>query len=86
MAIKLPSATEKMMISSIRTYFIKEMEQEDIGEMTAGFILNFFLKELAPTIYNQAISDAQSTLQDTVSDLNGTCYEAEFSYWNKKKS
>jgi len=85
MAIKIPSATEKMMISSIRTYFLKEHEQ-DLGEMKAGFILNFFLKELAPTVYNQAISDAQSTMQDTVSDLNGTCYEAEFSYWNKKKS
>jgi uncharacterized protein (DUF2164 family) len=85
MAIKLPNPTEKAMISSIRTYFVKELEQEDIGEMKAGFLLSFILKEIAPTIYNQAISDAQSKLQDAVSDLNGSCYEAEFNYWNKKK-
>jgi uncharacterized protein (DUF2164 family) len=39
---------------------------------------------LGPSIYNQAIADAQSAMQDKVAELDVTCYEAEFSYWNKK--
>lgn len=72
------------MVSSIKTYFRDNLD-DDIGDMKAGFVLDFFLKELAPSIYNQAIGDAQATLQNAVSDLDGSCFEAEFTYWNKSK-
>ncbi len=84
MAIKLTKETEKAMVSSIKDYFLKDLDEE-IGDMQAGFVLNFFLKELAPSIYNQAVSDAKDALQNTIADLDGTCFEAEFTYWNKGK-
>lgn len=83
MAIKLTKETEKAMTTSIKAYFRENLDEE-LGDMKAGFVLDFFLKELAPSVYNQAVSDAQSTLQNAVSDLSGSCFEAEFTYWNKK--
>lgn len=84
MAIKLSAETEKTMISSIKGYFSKNMEEE-IGDMKAGFLLDFFLKELAPTVYNKAVSDAKFSLQNSLNDLDGSCFEAEYTYWAKRK-
>ena len=44
-------------------------------------LLDYCLKEIGPTIYNQAIADAQSYFQGRVSDLEGVCHEEEFTYW-----
>jgi uncharacterized protein (DUF2164 family) len=46
-------------------------------------LLEFFLKELGPSVYNTAIGDAQAHLQERVGDLDGTCYEPEFCYWKR---
>jgi uncharacterized protein (DUF2164 family) len=39
---------------------------------------------MGPSIYNQAIADAQRTLETAVSDLSGVRYEPEFDYWKKQ--
>lgn len=46
--------------------------------------LDYFTREVAPSIYNQAIADAQSFFQDKVSDLGGVHHAAEFDYWKKR--
>jgi uncharacterized protein (DUF2164 family) len=56
------------------------MDQE-IGDLKADLLLDYFLKEIAPTVYNQAITDAQAYFQVKAADLEGVCYEAEFGYW-----
>jgi len=66
-------------ISSIQRYF--EENLEPIGDLPAGLLLNFFLEEIGPVIYNQAISDAQVRLSQRVADLNGELYADEFQYW-----
>jgi uncharacterized protein (DUF2164 family) len=68
------------METSIKRY-VAENFAEDIGDLKAGLMLDFFLKEMAPSIYNQAIADAQTYFQARVADLEGVCYEPEFSYW-----
>jgi len=83
MAIKLKQETEERLIASIQRYFDANME-EGIGDLKAGLLLDFCLKELGPCIYNQAIADAQSAMQDKLAELDVNCYEAEFVYWNKK--
>lgn len=69
-------------IASLQRYF-EENLSEPIGELPAGLLLNFFLEEIGPAIYNQAIADAQTRLQQRVSDLNGELYLEEFQYWIK---
>jgi uncharacterized protein (DUF2164 family) len=56
---------------------------DEIGGLKASFLLDFCLREVGPCIYNQAIADAQRHLQDRVVDLEGSCFEPEFGYWNK---
>ena len=66
-------------IASLKRYF--EENLEPIGDLPTGLLLNFFLEEIGPLIYNQAISDAQTRLTQRVSDLNGELYADEFQYW-----
>ena len=66
-------------IASMQRYF--EENLEPIGDMQAGLLLNFFLEEIGPVIYNQAIADAQARLTQRVADLNGELYADEFQYW-----
>jgi uncharacterized protein (DUF2164 family) len=69
-------------IASIRRYFEENMP-EPIGDLPAGLLLNFVLEEIGPTIYNQAIADAQTRMQQRVSDLNGELFVDEFQHWVK---
>jgi uncharacterized protein (DUF2164 family) len=68
--------------ASIQRYFEENMA-EPLGNLPAGLLLNFFLEEVGPAIYNQAIHDAQARLQQQVSDLDGELYADEFQYWIK---
>ena len=44
-------------------------------------LLNFFLEEIGPVIYNRAIADAQARMERHLSDLSGELYADEFQYW-----
>ena len=84
MSIKLsPEKTHKLQ-ASIKRYAAENLDEE-LGDLKAGLLLDFVLKEIAPTIYNQAIADAQTYFQARVSDLEGVCYEEEFGYWPDPK-
>jgi uncharacterized protein (DUF2164 family) len=80
MAIKLSPDIAKQLQISIKRYFAEHLDQE-IGELKAGLLLDYCLTEIAPVIYNQAIADAQAYFQGRVADLEGVCYEPEFTYW-----
>ncbi|HKQ60473.1 MAG TPA: DUF2164 domain-containing protein [Candidatus Polarisedimenticolaceae bacterium] len=80
MPIQLPPPTERRLLASIQRYFEQELEQE-IGELKARLVLDFCLREIAPSVYNQAIADAQARIQQQVADLDGACYQTEFGYW-----
>jgi uncharacterized protein (DUF2164 family) len=69
-------------ISSIQRYFEENMT-EPIGDLPAGLLLNFFLEEIGPAIYNGAIRDAQARMQQRAADLDGELYSDEFQYWPK---
>jgi uncharacterized protein (DUF2164 family) len=58
-----------------------EQLDEEVGELQARLLLEFVLKEIAPSVYNAAIADAQIYLRDRVADLDGACFEPEFAYW-----
>jgi uncharacterized protein (DUF2164 family) len=83
MALKISKEAEALLVKSIRHYFDENMD-EPIGGLQAGMLLDFFMKEIAPTVYNQAISDAQAYMQDKALDMAGTCFEPEMNFWNKK--
>jgi uncharacterized protein (DUF2164 family) len=80
MNLILSDDARKQSIASIKRYFAEELDQ-DIGELKAGGVLEFFLKEIAPTVHNGAIAEAQTYLRDRVADLEGACSAIEFGYW-----
>jgi uncharacterized protein (DUF2164 family) len=80
MALKLEDETEKRLVASIKRFFQEELD-ETIGDLKALRVLDFCLREVAPSVYNQAIADAQAYFTDRVADLAGSRYEAEFDYW-----
>ncbi len=69
-------------VASIQRYF-EENLTEPIGTLPAGMLLDFFLQEIAPLVYNKAISDAQGRMQQRVLDLSGELFVDEFQYWPK---
>lgn len=81
MTITLSDDARKHSVASIKRYFAEELDQ-DVGELKAGLVLEFFLKEIAPTIYNGAIADAQTYIRERLVDLEGACGVAEFGYWS----
>ena len=82
MAIRIERETRQRMVESVRRYFQQELDEE-IGDLKAGFLLDFFLAEIGPTVYNRAIADAQAWMLGRVEDLEGSLYEPEFDYWER---
>lgn len=56
------------MVSSIKTYFSKEREEE-LGDLGAGLILEFIIEELAPEFYNLGVNDSYTSMKDTIEDV-----------------
>ncbi len=80
MTIELDNDTRKALVASIKRYFDENLD-DDIGDLKASLLLEFCLKEIGPTIYNQAISDAETFFQGKVAELENNLWEPEFGYW-----
>jgi uncharacterized protein (DUF2164 family) len=83
MEIKLKKNVEEQLVGSLRRYW-KQEEGEDLGELRAQTFLKFILEEVGPSVYNQAIEDAQSYMQEKATEMEISCYAEEFGYWGKR--
>ncbi len=82
MPIELPKDTRTQAIASLERW-CREHLDEPIGNVAAGGLLGFFLEEIGPSIYNQAVADVQERLQARVAELDIEVHEDEFAYWRK---
>lgn len=82
MAVELSKVQRADAIASVQRYF-EENLPEPLEDLPAGMLLDFFLEEVGPLIYNRAISDAQVRMQLQVSDLSGELFADPFQYWPK---
>lgn len=76
MNINLSREEKQRITPLIREYFEKELN-ESIGAFDAEFLLDFFVREVGPFIYNRAIYDAQSFLKDKLDELQHGLFELE---------
>lgn len=60
-------------IPSVQTFIEDELGQE-IGELKARFLVEFFMKELGPIAYNQGVEDAETFFRSKLEDLKGCCF------------
>ena len=85
MAITLSDDTTKRLVASIKRYVAENLDQE-IGDLQARLFLQFALKEIGPSVYNYAIGEARDFFEARVGDLEGSCFEREFAYWQQPPS
>lgn len=79
MRIQLTAERRERMLRSLRKFFEEELDLE-VGDLRAARILDFFVKELGPPVYNQAIQDARVFLQEKLEDLEGEFFEPDEPY------
>lgn len=84
MTTELSREARQETIASIERYFRENMD-EKIGNIAAGALLTYFLEEIGPLVYNQAVTDVQERLQVRVSELDIEHHEDEFQYWRKQE-
>ncbi|MGC4015720.1 MAG: DUF2164 domain-containing protein [Luteolibacter sp.] len=84
MSLKLDSNQKKDVLRSIGRYFAEELDT-DLGDIQAGLLLDYILKEIAPLAYNQGVEDARRFLADKMEDLTASCFEHGLTYWDKKR-
>ena len=84
MAIQLSKPEIEAIVPSLRKYFKEELELE-LSEMRAKFVLDYFLKEIAPFAYNQGVKDAETFFRAKIEDLPAVCFEEGLTYWHQKK-
>lgn len=80
--LTLSDDARKQAIASIKQYFEAELDQT-IGELKAALVLDYFLAELGPAVYNQGIADAKTFFDERAADLSALCSRDEFPYWPK---
>ncbi|MCP3985280.1 MAG: DUF2164 domain-containing protein [bacterium] len=76
MRVQLTDERRTALIEAVQAFFAERFD-EDLGELRAGLILDFFVERLGPPVYNQAIHDAHSFIQEKLVDLEGEFYEPD---------
>lgn len=66
--IELNKEKQQVMIHDIKIFFENE-RNEDIGDLAASIVLDFFMEKLAPEIYNQGVQDSCQYMMKKVEDL-----------------
>jgi uncharacterized protein (DUF2164 family) len=84
MTIELSKEARATAVTSIERYFQENFEQR-IGNIQAAALLHFFLEEIAPSVYNQAVGAVQERLIGRVTEVDIECHEDEFGYWAKQR-
>ena len=84
MSIELNKEARARAVASIERWFQQERD-ERIGNIAAAALLGYFLQEIAPSIYNQAVADVQERLLQRVEELDIELHQDAFAYWPRQE-
>jgi uncharacterized protein (DUF2164 family) len=76
MGIRLSDERREILVEGTLELFREEFER-DLSPFQADRLVDFFLQQLGPPVYNQAIQDARAHIQLKLDDLDGEVYEPE---------
>ena len=82
MPITLPPDDSARALASLKRYCFEELDLE-LGDLPGKLLLEFILTDIGPIIYNRGVADAQVYMRDRVAEVDGACYEPEFTYWTR---
>jgi len=66
------------LLRALKDYTTAEFD-EPLSDFRAEGLLDFFIRELGPPVYNQGVRDAAAFVQSKLADLDGEIYETETS-------
>lgn len=70
MGIELTEERRERLIASVRGFHLDEFD-EDVSPFRAEKLLDFFLENLGPAVYNQAVQDARKFMQTRLDEMDG---------------
>jgi uncharacterized protein (DUF2164 family) len=76
MRIRLSPERRTSLLRAIKEYFSVEFD-DPLSDFRAQGLLDFFVRELGPPVYNQGVRDASSFMQEKLADIEGEVYERE---------
>lgn len=76
MSIRLPKEHKDQMIERLQHYFSVE-RSEELGRLAAEQLLDFFMEQAGPAIYNQAVADSRKLLLDRFASIEDELYTLE---------
>ena len=72
----LSDERREILVNGLQQLFLEEFER-DLSEFQAQRLIDFFMSQLGPPVYNQAIQDARAFVMAKLDDLEGEVYEPE---------
>ncbi len=78
MRIKLSEERREVLVAEVQQLFSEEFER-DLSAFQADRLIDFFLAQMGPPVYNQAVQDARAFVLTKLEDLDGEVYEPEAS-------
>ena len=76
MRIRLSPERRVSLLRAVKVYFSAEFE-EPLSDFRAEGLLDFFVRELGPPVYNQGVRDAAGFIQEALADIEGEVYESD---------
>ncbi|MEZ5287338.1 MAG: DUF2164 domain-containing protein [Vicinamibacterales bacterium] len=76
MRIRLSAERRAALLKAVQEHFAVEFD-EPVSEFRAEGLIDLFVRELGPPVYNQGVRDAAQYLQERLGDIEGEVYERD---------
>ena len=76
MRIRLSPERRASLLTATKEYFSTEFD-ERLSDFRAQGLLDFFVRELGPPVYNQGVRDASGFMKEKLADIEGEVFERE---------
>ncbi len=76
MRVRLSDERRALLLRAIKQHFVEHFD-EPVSDFRATALLDFFVQELGPPVYNQGVRDASAFIQAKLGDIEGEIYEPE---------
>ena len=76
MRIRLSPERRAALLRVTKEYFAAEFD-ETLSDFRAQALIDLFVRELGPPVYNQGVRDAASFMQEKLGDIEGDVFERE---------
>ncbi|MEO8482502.1 MAG: DUF2164 domain-containing protein [Acidobacteriota bacterium] len=76
MRIRLSPERRATLLEAVKRHFSAEFD-EPLSDFRAEALLDFFIRQLGPPVYNQGVRDAVGFVHQKLGDIEGEIYERE---------